>query len=69
MGMQMEVINSGTSREIDAAFATLVRERPDAVFVGLGLFFLAVVSNWSNWRRATRFPRISHAANLPKSAD
>jgi putative ABC transport system substrate-binding protein len=34
MGLQIQVLNASTSREIDAAFATLVRERPDALFVG-----------------------------------
>jgi putative ABC transport system substrate-binding protein len=32
-GLQIQVLNAGTSREIDAAFATFVRERPDALFV------------------------------------
>ena len=39
MGLQIQVLNASTSLEIDAAFATFVRERPDAVFVGLGVFF------------------------------
>jgi ABC-type uncharacterized transport system substrate-binding protein len=34
MGLQIQVINASTSREINAAFAGLVRERPDALFVG-----------------------------------
>jgi len=34
MGLQIQVLNANTSREIDAAFATVVRERPDALFVG-----------------------------------
>jgi putative tryptophan/tyrosine transport system substrate-binding protein len=38
MGLQIEVLNASTSREIDAAFATFVRERPDAVFVSLDVF-------------------------------
>jgi len=33
MGLQIQVINASTSREINAAFATVVRERPDALFV------------------------------------
>src|SRR5438067_1939776 len=41
MGLQIEVLNASTSREIDAAFATIVRERPDALFVGPGPFFTA----------------------------
>ena len=40
MGLQIQVFNASTSREIDAAFATFVRERPDAVFVGLDVFFI-----------------------------
>jgi putative ABC transport system substrate-binding protein len=34
MGLQIQVLNASTSHEIDAAFATFVRERPDALFVG-----------------------------------
>jgi putative tryptophan/tyrosine transport system substrate-binding protein len=39
MGLQIRVLSAGTSREIDAAFATFVRERPDALFVGGESFF------------------------------
>jgi putative tryptophan/tyrosine transport system substrate-binding protein len=39
MGLQIQVLNASTSREIDAAFATFVHERPDAVFVGIDVFF------------------------------
>jgi putative ABC transport system substrate-binding protein len=39
MGLQIHVLNASTSREIDAAFADLVRERPDALFVGGDPFF------------------------------
>ena len=38
-GLQIRVLNASTSREIDAAFATFVRARPDALFLGLGPFF------------------------------
>ena len=38
-GLQIQVINASTSREIDAAFATLARERPDALFVSGDAFF------------------------------
>jgi ABC-type uncharacterized transport system substrate-binding protein len=33
MGLQIQVLSTSTSREIDAAFATFVRERPDALFI------------------------------------
>jgi len=39
MGLQIQIFNASTGREIDAAFATLVRERPDALFVGGDPFF------------------------------
>jgi ABC-type uncharacterized transport system substrate-binding protein len=39
MGLQIQVLTANTSREIDAAFTTFVRERPDALFVGPAPFF------------------------------
>jgi putative ABC transport system substrate-binding protein len=39
MGLQIQVLNASTSREIDTAFATFGRERPDALFVGQDGFF------------------------------
>jgi putative ABC transport system substrate-binding protein len=39
IGLQIQVVNAGTSREINAAFATFVRERPDALFVSSQSFF------------------------------
>ena len=38
MGLQIQVVNASTSHEINAAFATFVRERPDALFVGVDIF-------------------------------
>jgi putative tryptophan/tyrosine transport system substrate-binding protein len=39
VGLQFQVVNASTSGEIDAAFATLARARPDALFVGPDPFF------------------------------
>ena len=39
MGLQIHVLNASTGREIDAAFATIGRERPDALFVAGDGFF------------------------------
>jgi putative ABC transport system substrate-binding protein len=39
MGLQAQVLNASTSREIDAAFATIARERLDALFVSPAAFF------------------------------
>jgi putative tryptophan/tyrosine transport system substrate-binding protein len=38
-GLQVQVFNASTSREIDAAFASLRRERTEALFVGIDPFF------------------------------
>jgi ABC-type uncharacterized transport system substrate-binding protein len=38
MGLQIHVLDASTSPEINTAFATFVRERPDALFVGLDPF-------------------------------
>jgi ABC-type uncharacterized transport system substrate-binding protein len=39
IGIQIQVLNASTSGEINAAFASLGRERPDALFVGGDGFF------------------------------
>jgi putative ABC transport system substrate-binding protein len=39
IGLQIQVLNASTGREIDAVFATFVRERPDALFVGTDALF------------------------------
>jgi putative ABC transport system substrate-binding protein len=39
IGLQLQVLYASTSREIDAAFATFGRERPDALFVTQDGFF------------------------------
>jgi putative ABC transport system substrate-binding protein len=39
IGLQIVVLNASTIREIEAAFATLVRDRIDALFVSADVFF------------------------------
>ena len=39
LGLQIAVLNASTSREIEAAFSTLVRDRADALFVAPDGFF------------------------------
>jgi hypothetical protein len=41
MGLQIQVVNANTSREVDAAFAAFGRDRPDALFVSGGPFLLS----------------------------
>ena len=39
IGLQIQIFKASTSRELNAVFAAFVRERPDAVFIGLDPFF------------------------------
>jgi len=39
LGLQIQALNASTSREIEAAFAGLLRDRADALFVGPDIFF------------------------------
>jgi putative ABC transport system substrate-binding protein len=39
LGLQIQILNASTSREIEAAFATLLRDRADALFVAGDGFF------------------------------
>ena len=41
MGLQIRFISVSTGREITAAFASFVRERPDALLIGSGPYFYA----------------------------
>ena len=41
LGLQVQVFNAGSGREIDAAFAAMKRDRFDALFVGTDPFFNA----------------------------
>jgi putative ABC transport system substrate-binding protein len=39
MALQTRILNASSSREIDAAFATFIHDRPDVLFVGQDPFF------------------------------
>jgi putative ABC transport system substrate-binding protein len=41
LGLQFQILNASAIGEIDAAFATLARERPDALFVTGDAFFVS----------------------------
>jgi putative ABC transport system substrate-binding protein len=41
IGLQVQVLNASTGREINAAFENVGRDRPDALFVGANTFFNA----------------------------
>jgi putative ABC transport system substrate-binding protein len=41
MGLRIQVLNADSSREINTAFTSFTRDRPDALFVGPGPFFVS----------------------------
>jgi ABC-type uncharacterized transport system substrate-binding protein len=68
MGLQIQIFKAGTSREIDTAFATIVRERMMPSTSAMSPSSTAGVCNWSIGRRYTRSPRHIRSVNIPKSA-
>jgi putative ABC transport system substrate-binding protein len=56
IGLQTKVLNAGTIREIDAAFATLVSERPDALFVANDPFFVERRVQLAHWATHHKVP-------------
>ena len=56
VGLQLQILNATTIGEIDAAFATLERERPDALFVAGDAFFIS---------RAVQFATLTARGRIP----
>jgi putative ABC transport system substrate-binding protein len=56
MGLQIRVLNVGTSREIDAAFLGIEHEPTDALFVGSGTFFAGRRMQLTQWAAHQRMP-------------
>jgi putative tryptophan/tyrosine transport system substrate-binding protein len=56
LGLQIQVLNASTSREIDAAFATFASERPDALFVAADAFFAGRRVQLANLAAGNRIP-------------
>jgi putative ABC transport system substrate-binding protein len=68
-GLQVQVVRASTSREINMAFATFVRERPDALFVGGDPFFNDRRVQLANIAAYHRVPATYSNVTLPKPAD
>jgi len=58
IGLQIHALNASTSSEIDAAFATFARERPDALFVAADAFFASHRVQLANLAARERIPAI-----------
>ncbi len=55
-GLQIQILNASTIAEIDAAFATFARERPDALFVAPDAFFSSRVVQFATLTARDRIP-------------
>jgi putative ABC transport system substrate-binding protein len=58
MGLQVQVLNADSRREIDAAFATLARERSDALLTDSDPFFLSRRAHLVNFASRLAVPAI-----------
>ena len=56
LGLQIQILNATTIGEIDAAFATLERERPDALFVAGDAFFVSRAVQFATLAARDRIP-------------
>jgi ABC-type uncharacterized transport system substrate-binding protein len=64
MGLQIQIFNASTSREIDAAFAAFGRERPDAIFVGQDAFYNGRRLQLANWASRHALPMTSGSRDI-----
>src|SRR5262245_37369443 len=68
MGVQIQVLNASTSREIEAAFATFVRERADRLFAATDAFSTTRQFHLAPRPPPTKAPRHIRSVNMPKPA-
>ena len=67
LGLQVQVLNASTPREIDAAFATLRRERRDEVFLGAEPFLTSRRVQLANLATRHVVPMISATREVPEA--
>ena len=68
MALQIQVLKANSSREIDAAFDTMARERPDALFVATNTLFIGRRIQLVQLRRSTGSLRPIRCVKWPKAA-
>ena len=67
-GLQIQVLNARNSRVVDATFATLASERPDALLVGSTAFLADRRVQLAQLAARHAVPQSMWTVNLPKSA-
>ena len=68
MGLQVQVLNASTSREIDEAFATICARAVRRALCRRRPFFISRRVQLANSRHVTRFPRHMRCARLSRPA-
>jgi putative ABC transport system substrate-binding protein len=58
LGLQIRVLNAATIGEIEAAFAVMARERPDALFVTADAFFISRRVQFATLTAINRIPAV-----------
>jgi putative tryptophan/tyrosine transport system substrate-binding protein len=64
LGLQIQVFNASTSREIEAAFAAIVRDRADALFIAPDAFFSSRRSQFVTLASRDRIPTSSSSREM-----
>jgi putative ABC transport system substrate-binding protein len=67
MGLQLRVLNASTIADIDAAFATFVSERPDALFISSSPFLINRRVQLAQLAARYAVPAISGALSYPEA--
>ena len=63
LGLQTHILNASTSREIEAAFATLVRDGTDALYIAGDVFFTSRRVQLATLAASYRIPARIHGGN------
>ena len=66
LGLQLQIVNAGSNREIDAAFETIAREHCDALFVGPDAFFASRRVQFATLAAHLRIPASYSNRNFPE---
>jgi putative tryptophan/tyrosine transport system substrate-binding protein len=67
LGLQIQVLNASTNREIEAAFATFVRDRADALFVAPDGFFASRSVQFATLAMRYGFPAALSTRDFPEA--
>jgi len=67
MGLRIQFLKAGSGGEIDAAFATFVHDRPDALFVGNDQFFTSRRVQLANWASRYALPSTFSAHEIAEA--